>query len=98
MPLSSERFTVRMPLVYYAEEAGWVYLQPEEALRLRRGDTNPLLWEVFLRQVQRLNPGSVDALQAGEIGKRLASRASQHRGQSPGLGIPARAEGHLRPV
>jgi len=73
MSLASERYTVQKPLVRYAEEAGWTYLPPEEALRLRRSDTSPLLWEVFLRQVQRLNPGSVDACQAEEIGKRLVN-------------------------
>ncbi len=71
--LRSERYTVQMPLVRYAEEAGWTYLPPEDALRLRRGDASPLLWDIFIRQVQRLNPGIVDALQAEEVGKRLVN-------------------------
>jgi len=69
--LSSERHTVQNPLVRYAEEAGWTYLEPEEALRLRRGETSPILWDIFIEQVQRLNPGGVDHLEAEAIAKRL---------------------------
>ena len=71
--LRSERYTVQMPLVRYAEEAGWTYLPPEDALLLRRGKSSPLLLDIFIRQVQRLNPGIVDALQAEEVGKRLVN-------------------------
>jgi len=35
MTLSSERHTVQKPFLRYAEEAGWTYLPPEEALCLR---------------------------------------------------------------
>lgn len=58
MTLSSERRTVQIPLMHYAQEVGWTYLPPEEALRLRRGETNPILWEEFIRQVQALNPAT----------------------------------------
>jgi type I restriction enzyme R subunit len=34
--LSSERAVVQSPLVRYATEAGWTYIDPEEAVRLRR--------------------------------------------------------------
>ena len=70
--LSSERATVQNPLVRYAEEAGWTYLPPDEALRLRRGETSPILWDIFVHQVQKLNPGRVDHLEAEEVAKRLA--------------------------
>ncbi len=69
--LSSERLTVQNPLIRYAAEAGWEYLPPEEALRLRRGETSPILWDVFINQAQRLNPGVVDHLAAEEQAKRL---------------------------
>lgn len=71
MSLASERAVVQNPLRRYAEETGWKYLSPEDALRLRQGDTSPLLWETFIQQIQRLNPGIVDHLKAQEIGKRL---------------------------
>jgi len=71
MVFGSERHVVQNPLIHYAVEAGWVYLPAEEALRLRRGEESPLLWEVFINQLQRLNPGVVDHLAAEELGKRL---------------------------
>ncbi len=43
----SERHAVQNPFFRYAEEAGWVYLAPEEGLRLRGGKDSP-----FLRPVQ----------------------------------------------
>jgi type I restriction enzyme, R subunit len=69
--LSSERYTVQNPLVRYAEEAGWSYLTPAEALRLRRGESSPILWDIFIEQAQRLNPGHVDHQEAEEVAKRL---------------------------
>ncbi|MGH9352629.1 MAG: hypothetical protein ACRD2G_10790, partial [Terriglobia bacterium] len=72
MRLSSERGVVQNPLIRYAIEAGWTYLTPEEALRLRRGESSPLLWKIFLERAQALNPGIVDHLKAEELGKRLA--------------------------
>ncbi len=50
MSLASERHTAQNPFLRYAEEAGWTYLPPEEALRLR-GDfrkpgENPLIFIV----------------------------------------------------
>jgi len=71
MKLSSEQAVVQSPLLRYATEAGWTYLPPEEARRLRRGEDSPLLWEVFIPQVQALNPGTVDLLRAEEVAKRL---------------------------
>ncbi|MGQ9561533.1 MAG: type I restriction endonuclease [Candidatus Oleimicrobiaceae bacterium] len=70
--VSSERHTVQNPFLRYAREAGWTHLPPNGALRLRRGDSSPLLWNVFIQKGQALNPGVVDALKAEEVGKRLA--------------------------
>ena len=80
--LHSERATVQNPLLRYATEAGWTYLAPEDALRLRRGETSPLLWDVFIQQAQKLNPGIVDHLAAEDIAKRLVR-------------VPPRIEGNL---
>ncbi len=35
--LGTEKTSVQNPLIKYAVEAGWKYLSPDEALRLRRG-------------------------------------------------------------
>ena len=71
MTFGAERSTVQSPLIRYATEAGWTYLSPDDALRLRRGETGLVLHEVLLQQLQRLNPGMVDAQKAEEVIRRL---------------------------
>jgi len=71
MPLGSERTAVQNPFLRYAEEAGWTYLTPEEALNLRRGVTSPVLDSVLVDQLQKLNPGIVDHLRAEAVRDRL---------------------------
>jgi hypothetical protein len=64
MPIGSERSAVQNPFLRYAQEAVWTYLTPDKALDLRRGITSPLLDAVLVEQLQRLNPGVVDAQRA----------------------------------
>ena len=71
MKFNSERGVVQKPLVRYATEAGWMYLSPDDALRLRRGETSPILWDVLIEKVQALNVGFVDHLKAEELAKGL---------------------------
>ncbi len=72
MTFASERRVVQNPLIRYAEEAGWCYLSPEDALRLRHGLDQPLLYDVLLAQLQCLNPGVVTGVeQAAEVIARL---------------------------
>ncbi|MGB4705292.1 MAG: HsdR family type I site-specific deoxyribonuclease [Candidatus Saccharicenans sp.] len=72
MSLFSERRAVQNPFIRYAEEAGWTYLSPEEALRLRRGEDSPFLRTVLVEQLQRLNPDVVDSVtKAEEVVERL---------------------------
>lgn len=66
MPIGGERATVQNPFLRYATEAGWTYLSPEAALNLRRGITSPVLDAVLIQQLQRLNPGMMDAQRAAE--------------------------------
>lgn len=80
--LGGERVAVQNPLVQYATEGGWQYLEPDECLRLRRGASGLLLHDVFVEQMQRLNPAAVDLGRAEELAKRLAR-------------IPPRIEGNL---
>lgn len=82
MSLQSERATVQIPVVRYAIEAGWQYVEPYEALRLRRGENGVAFHEVLSTQLQRLNPGIVDHSKAEEIIRRL-------------LGIRPNIEGNL---
>ena len=71
MPIGGERKSVQNPLIRYAEEAGWEYLPPDEALRLRRGEAGVVLHDILVHQLQRLNPGVVDLGRAEELIRRL---------------------------
>lgn len=74
MSIGSERQAVQNPFIRYAQEAGWTYLPPEEALRLRGGEDSPVLRTVLVEQLQRLNPGVVDSVtKAEEVVRRLLS-------------------------
>src|SRR4051812_3092385 len=78
MALGSEQGAVQNPFVKYALAAGWVYLSPDDARQLRRGeDTSPVLDGVLIDQLQKLNPGVVDRARAEElIGRLVRVRAS----------------------
>jgi len=54
MSLRSERQVVQNPLVRYAVEAGWSYLSPDDALRLRHAKTSPILHDIFIQKAQAL--------------------------------------------
>ena len=80
MTLVSERRVVQNPLIRYAEEAGWTYLPPDEALRLRHGPEQPFLWDVLIAQLKRLNPGVITTVEeANEVIRRLGASAATLR-------------------
>ncbi len=68
----TERRTVQEPMARYSTQVEWRELSQEEAGRLRRGTDGLLLYEVFLRQVQFLNPGIVGLREAQVLAERLA--------------------------
>ena len=69
--LGAERSAVQGPILRYAQEAGWTYVSPEDAIRLRRGETRLLLHDVFVEKIQSLNPGVIDLAKAEEVASRL---------------------------
>ncbi|MGH9160702.1 MAG: type I restriction endonuclease, partial [Vicinamibacteraceae bacterium] len=71
MSLSSEAAAVQYPMVRYATQIGWTYLSPEDALRLRRGETGAVLWDTLIAQLQKLNPGTVNLDRAEQVAKSL---------------------------
>lgn len=72
MTLGTEGHAVQRPLVKYATEAGWTYVSPDEALRLRSGGVmSPVLDAVLVEQLERLNPSIVDHQRALDTIKRL---------------------------
>lgn len=96
--LGSEKYSVQKPIIDYVQEPsaeytaqngarvflklGWQYISPDEALRLRGGETGMVFREFFINQLQRLNPGFADHLMAEEIIKKIES-------------IPANIEGNF---
>jgi len=67
----SERSAVQNPMLKYAEEIGWEYVRPEDALALRGGDAGHHFTGILEAQVVRLNPGIMDASRTGDILRRL---------------------------
>jgi type I restriction enzyme, R subunit len=71
MSLASERGVVQGPLVTYAAQTGWEYIDAEEALRFRRGETGPVFHDVLVEKLQQLNPDVVDVGRAEELVERI---------------------------
>lgn len=63
--VASESGVVHGPLVDYAVAAGWQYISPQGAVPLRHGETGLLFRDIFVEQVQKLNP-EVVSLEAAE--------------------------------
>ncbi len=86
-PLGGEKYSVQEPIINYVKEEfaeyvsqngskiflklGWEYVNPKEALRLRGGKTGLVFREIFINQMQKLNPGFMDHLLAEEVIKKL---------------------------
>jgi type I restriction enzyme R subunit len=66
-----EKDTVQDPLIGLAGIVGWEFLSRDEVLRRRGGETGLILREMFINQMQRLNPGFMDHLLADEVRKSL---------------------------
>ena len=81
MSLGNERESVQNRIIKYSTEVGWEYLSPDEALRLREGEGNIILKEIFLNQLQKLNP-KIGYEEAQEVLRRIER-------------IPANIEGNL---
>jgi len=69
--LGGERRAVQDPLIEYAQKVGWEFVDRDEALRLRGGESGLLFKELFINQMQKLNPGFMDHLLAEELIRRL---------------------------
>ena len=71
--LGSERATVQEPLIRYAVEVGWVYLPPEAALTLRRGESGTLLYQTLRDKLIAFNPDVVTVDNADQVIARIES-------------------------
>lgn len=72
MGIGSERTTVQKPIIEWAEESGWNLIDPDEAQRIRGGESSPILKSIFIEQLQKLNPGIINSPgQAEDVANRL---------------------------
>jgi len=71
MSLGSEKHAVQNRIISYSSDIGWDYIDQEEALRLRGGETGLVFKELFINQIQKLNHAFIDHLLAEELIKRL---------------------------
>ncbi|RLL86331.1 type I restriction endonuclease subunit R [Petrotoga sp. Shatin.DS.tank11.9.2.9.3] len=87
MGLGDEKYSAQDPIIKYVQEEsaeygssegskvflnlGWEYVKPDEALRLKGGEKGLIFKDVFIKQLQKLNPGFMDHLSAEKILKDL---------------------------
>ena len=67
----TERATVQDPLVKYAGEVGWEYVEPEKAFVYRQGEAGFFFYQVLRDELIALNPGVVTEANVGEVIKRM---------------------------
>ena len=67
----SERSAVQNPMLRYADSIGWTYISPDEAIKLRNGDTGLYFTEILEAQLLKLNPGVVTPDRTADILRRL---------------------------
>lgn len=64
--ISGERSGVQNRIIEYAKEIGWNYINPDDAIRLRGGETGIIFREIFKNEMVKLNPdidpGDIDNL------------------------------------
>ncbi len=85
--LGGEKYSVQKPIIQYVQEPSaeyaaqngarvflrlsWDYVHPDEALRLRGGETGMVFREIFVSQLQKLNSDFADHLMAEDIIKKI---------------------------
>jgi type I restriction enzyme R subunit len=67
----SERSAVQNPMLKYAQEIGWEYVKPDDALGIRGGDTGLYFNGILEAQLVRLNPGVMDLARTPDVLRRL---------------------------
>ncbi|MBA7508168.1 hypothetical protein ES705_00089 [subsurface metagenome] len=67
----TERKIVQEPLIRYATQIGWTYLDRDEAIVLRSGEAGLFFYNILKEQLINLNKGIINNEKANEIIKRL---------------------------
>ncbi len=69
----SERSAVQEPMLQYADEIGWEFIPPSEAMQMRGGNTAVLYFiDVLRTQLLKLNAGVIDEVNCDEIMRQLS--------------------------
>ena len=76
----SEWKIVQEPLIKYAKQIGWTYLNRDEAVALRQGETGLFFYNILKEQLMNLNKGIINNEKANEIIKRLGNVKSSIEG------------------
>ena len=76
----SERKIVQEPLIKYAKQIGWTYLNRDEAVALRQGEAGLFFYNILKEQLMNLNKGIINSEKANEIIKRLENVKSSIEG------------------
>ena len=64
----------------FSERLGWTYITSEDSISLRGGETGLVFREMFIEQIQRLNPSFMDHDLAEELIKRIERVSSNIEG------------------
>lgn len=67
----SERTSVQNPMLKYAQEIGWEYVEPDLAMQYRGGDTGLYFTGLLEAQLLRLNPGVLNKERVQEVVRQL---------------------------
>lgn len=73
MSSPTEHNTVQAPLIRYAQQVGWAYVSPSEAVALRKGEGGLLFNRILEDKLVKLNPGLITADNAGDVIGRMES-------------------------
>ena len=101
------KYSVQKPIIDYVQEPsaeyvsqdglkvflklGWQYVAPDDALRMKGGESGMVFREIFIQQLQRLNPDFLDHLMAEELIKKIETLPANIE-EIFGMGIPERAQ------
>ena len=78
--ISGERSSVQGPIIEYAKQNGWTYIEPKEVIRLRGGETGIILKDIFGKQMMRLNSDFMDGNMILELVKKIESATPDIKG------------------
>ncbi len=81
----TENRAVQKPILKYASEIGWQIVGPEEALRLRNGETGLFFYPVLEQKLIELNPNIVTSENVKEVIKRLLNLRNTIEGNKEAL-------------